>query len=152
MVYIKNTEINIENILNESKDKFGVHWGTVSNKKRTINQSIAIILRSYTRAINGQENRNGSLFQQSTKSICLTDNSEIAPSWFQTSFGAIINIPDPELSYPQTCFNYIHQNPVNAFLVKRPKCWEFSSWQDYVGMRNGKLICRERALEFGLTI
>ena len=152
MVYINTDEISFENKLNLNKDKYGVKWGAVINNKRTLNQSIAIMLRSYTRAINNQKNRNGSLFQQSTKSICLTDNSEITPAFIQTNYGAIINIPDPEKEYPQVCFNYIHQNPANAFLVKHPKDWEFSSYQDYLSMRNGKLICRERALEFGLQI
>ena len=34
---------------------------------------------------------------------------------------------------------YIHMNPVNAGLVKTPDEWVFSSFCDYVGIRNGKL-------------
>lgn len=34
---------------------------------------------------------------------------------------------------------YIHRNPVKAGLVKHPQEWEFSSYRDYVGMRNGTL-------------
>ncbi len=152
MVYINTDEISFENKLNLNKDKYGVKWGAVINNKRTLNQSIAIMLRSYTRAINNQENRNGSLFQMTTKAICLTDNSEITPAFIQSNSGTIINIPDPEKEYPQVCFNYIHQNPVNGKLVKNEEDWEFSSYQDHAGTRKGRMINRERVKEFGLKI
>jgi putative transposase len=152
MVYVNKTEVNIENVLTESSDKFGVKWGTSSNFHRTLNKSIAIMLRSYTRAINKQENRTGSLFQMTTKAVCLTDNSTITSAWFQTSFGAMLNIEDPEKSYPQVCFNYIHQNPVKSKLTEKQEDWEFSSFRDYTGMRKGSLINKGRSGEFGLTI
>ncbi|MDA0266362.1 MAG: hypothetical protein O2890_02975 [Cyanobacteria bacterium] len=34
---------------------------------------------------------------------------------------------------------YIHLNPVKAGLVDRAEDWEFSSYQDYVALRQGKL-------------
>jgi len=30
-------------------------------------------------------------------------------------------------------------NPVEGELVKRPEDWEYSSYRDYIGVRNGKL-------------
>ena len=87
-----------------------------------------------------------------TKEKCLTDNSEITPSWFDTTFGTIINITDNEMNYPKICFKYIHQNPVTGKLVNNPEEWEFSSYPDYCGERNGKLINRKRAKEFGLKV
>ncbi len=152
MVYVHTGEISFENKLNLNKDKYRVKWGAVINGKRTFNQSIAIMLRSYTRAINNQENRNGSLFQMKTKAICLTNNSELTPAFIHTNYGTIINIPDPEKAYPQVCFNYIHQNPVKAKLVKTPENWEFSSYKDFTGIRKGKIINRERVREFELKI
>lgn len=119
---------------------------------RSFNESIAIMLRSYTRAIHNQENRTGSLFQHRTKAVCLTNVEGVSPAWFQTKYGAVINIPDPEKEYPQVCFNYIHQNPVHAGLVAKCEDWEFSSYRDFAGMRNGQLINRERVTEFGLRI
>ena len=110
-------------------------------------QSIAVMLRSYTRAINLQENSTGSLFKAHTKAECITKLQGITPSFF----GSQINVRIPEKEYPQVCFNYIHQNPVNAKLVKRPEDWEFSSYRDYYGFRNGKLINRARAAEFELV-
>jgi REP element-mobilizing transposase RayT len=32
---------------------------------------------------------------------------------------------------------YIHLNPVRAGLVQHPEDWNYSSYRDYVGLRNG---------------
>ncbi|MDD3490056.1 MAG: hypothetical protein PHR62_09260 [Paludibacter sp.] len=120
--------------------------------KRNLNDSIAILLRSYTRAINLQQSRSGSLFRQQTKADCITKPIEVSPSYYNLGFGTLIFIPDPDKDYPQICFNYIHQNPAKAALVKNPEDWEFSSLRDLSGLRNGKLICRQRVEEFGLKL
>lgn len=151
MVYVKITELRLDTVLGESKDKFGVKWGTVVNRERDFNHSIAILLRSYTRAINNQENRTGSLFQMSTKAKCLTDNSLNSPAWFSSSFGTIINIEDSTKSYPQVCFSYIHSNPVDGKLVERPEDWEFSSYRDVIGLRKGSLVNLNCVQEFGFV-
>jgi hypothetical protein len=65
----------------------------------------------------------------------------------EAEFSALVT----EKEYPQICFRYIHDNPVKAKLVQQPEEWEFSSYCDYHGLRNGKLINRERAAEFGLS-
>ncbi len=143
MIYTNCIEIEISEQVTESRQL---------TRKRALNDSISIMLRSYTRAIQKQENITGSLFQHRTKSVCLTDISGVTPAWFQTEYGTEINIIDPEKEYPQVCFNYIHQNPVNAKLAIKPEDWEFSSFQDYSGIRNGKLINRNRTAEFGLNI
>lgn len=133
-----------------------IHQMTSSHQMNTkpqmnsFTQSIAIRLRSYTRAINIQENRSGSLFKPHTKAECLTRIDGLTPSFYNTEFGTKINIPNPEKEYPQICFNYIHNNPVKAGLVKQPEDWEFSSYRDYCGLRNGKLVNKSRAKEFGL--
>jgi putative transposase len=120
------------------------------SKFRTLNDSIGILLRTYTRAINKQENRSGSLFRNPTKAECITKLDGITPTFFNTSYGAVINVRMPEREYPQVCWNYIHNNPVAANMVKKPEDWEFSSYRDYCGLRNGKMINRERAEEFGI--
>ncbi len=152
MVYVKITELRFDGVLGESQDKFGVKWGTAVSSERDFNHSIAIMLRSYTRAINNQENRTGSLFQMSAKAKCLTDNSQNTPAWFSSNFGTIINIEDPTKSYPQVCFSYIHSNPVDGKLVKRPEEWEFSSYLDLIGLRRGSLVNRSKGKEFGLVL
>jgi len=143
MVYVNRLSIEISEQVTES------HQLT---KNRTLNDSISILLRSYVRAIQKQEKLTGSLFQHRTKSVCLTDVNGVSPAWFQSNYGTIINITKPEKEYPQVCFNYIHQNPVNARLVRNPEDWEFSSYPDYIKFRSGKLINRQRTAEFGLKI
>ena len=122
---------------------------THGDKVRTLNDSIAIMLRSYTRAINKQGYQHGSLFQQHTKALCLSE-PVFAPAYFNTHFGMMGNIDLPEDNYLNTCFNYIHQNPVNARLTDHPEDWEFSSYRDYFCGRKGKLVNRELAKELGL--
>lgn len=74
------------------------------------------LLSSYTKAINKRFERTGSLFTQNTKAKAL------AP------------LPDGYI-----CMKYIHQNPLKANLVQETHEWEFSSFQDYAGIRSGTL-------------
>ncbi len=92
-----------------------------------LNRAIAILLSSYTKAINKQERRTGSLFQQKTKAKSLT------------------GIADP--GYPFVCFHYIHQNPRRARLVAQLEDWEFSSFRDYAGLRDGTLADKALACQ-----
>ena len=105
------------------------------------------MLRSYTNAIQIQENITGSLFQQKTKSIYLSELQKISQSYFNTEFGTMINNFEFK-SYEQICFEYIHLNPVKAKLVDSPEQWEFSSYKDYAGLRNGRLVNRELGMKY----
>lgn len=120
------------------------------NHTRTLNDSIGIILRSYSRAIQKQEKSTGSLFQKETKALCLTEPQGVSPAYFNTHFGMMGNLDLQETNYLNICFDYIHLNPVGARLVAEPEDWEFSSYRDYFCGRKGKLINRELAKEFGL--
>lgn len=111
----------------------------------SINKSIGILLASYTRAINKQNNSSGSLFREKTKAECINCPKGITPSFFTKNGISQINIQHPEKQYPQLCFNYIHQNPVKANLVKHETDWEFSSALDYAGLRDGKLVNKKVA-------
>jgi putative transposase len=71
---------------------------------------------SYTKAINKQQARVGPLFQG--------------------PFQAIAVDQDPYLLHLS---RYIHWNPVAAGLVERPEAWVFSSYRDYIGLREGTL-------------
>jgi putative transposase len=112
-------------------------WGKA--KERTLNDSIGILLRSYTRAINKHQKRSGKLIREKTKAECLTQQNGLSPSFYNSFKGTVINIEYSENDYPQVCFNYIHQNPVKAGLVKEAVLWEFSSAPDFAGKRNGTL-------------
>jgi len=140
MIYVKEKEIHLDQ-----------NSGLYSSGTRTLNQSIGIILRSYSVALQKQENFTGSLFQQHTKAICLTKPVDVSPAYFNTAFGTHINILPTEKQYPQMCFNYIHNNPVAANIVSLPEEWEFSSARDYSGLRNGTLVNKNLAEDFGLS-
>ena len=119
-------------------------------KKRTINDSIGIMLRSYTNAINKQQNRSGKLFREATKSECFNCPKGITPSFITKNGITEIKTGNPEKEYPQMCFNYIHRNPVKAGLVTKATDWEFSSARDYGGLRDGILVNKKLAKELGL--
>lgn len=89
-----------------------------------LNKEIGIALSSYTHAINKQEQRTGSLFQQKTKAKLLN--------------GVNAN-------YAETCFHYIHFNPVNGKLVTDPADWLYSSYLTYAGLTENTIINKELA-------
>jgi putative transposase len=109
MVYVK-----FENSVSE-----GFTLSETLTKKRTFNDSIGIMLRSYTRAINKANNTSGSLFRKKTKAECLDCPKGITPSFYNAQGAAYINIADPEKTYPKVCFDYIHANPTKAGLVNQ---------------------------------
>ena len=119
-------------------------------KEISFNDNIGILLRSYSRAVNNQEHRVGALFREETKAECVKPNVGITPSFYNTPSGTSIYVSNPEKEYPQICFDYIHYNPPSTKIVIRPEDWEFSSYRDYCGIRDGKLINREKAEEFGI--
>lgn len=105
-----------------------------------LNKSIGIMLASYTRAIQKQENFTGSLFRQKTKAECVTCFNGLTSSFIVKDGITQNKRLIPENQYPQVLFNYIHQNPVKAGLVRHVLDWEFSSARDYAGLRKGSLV------------
>ncbi len=140
MVLVKKEEIPIDD---ESDTMTQSHRIT---KTRTLNDSIAIMLRSFTRAINKQENNSGSLFKSHTKAECVNCFNETTPSFVSDKM--ISSHLITEKQYPQACFDYIHQNPVKANIVKNETDYEFSSAKDYAGLDNDKLINKTVAFEY----
>ncbi|MCA1760126.1 MAG: 2-amino-4-hydroxy-6-hydroxymethyldihydropteridine diphosphokinase [Bacteroidales bacterium] len=132
VVFVLHDEVEIEmNNLIEQNNK--------TIKTQTFNQSLGVLLSSYTRAIQKQERITGSLFQKRTKAKLIFDEIKIEPSYWNTAFGTQINISEGK-NYLQTCIEYVHQNPVYSVIVKNPEDWEFSSFRDFVGLRDGKLL------------
>jgi putative transposase len=89
------------------------------------------LLSGYARIANKKYHRTGSLFRQKTKSKLLTGADGLTPA---LESGVIDNCTN--------CFHYLHQNPWKAGLVERLEDWEFSSFRDYAGLRDGS-ICNE---------
>jgi putative transposase len=71
---------------------------------------------SYTKAINKQHDRVGPLFQGRFRAVLVKDDA-----------------------YLTNLTKYIHLNPVKAGLVKEPTAWPYSSYSDYIGLRDGTL-------------
>jgi len=78
---------------------------------------------SYTKAINRQQDRVGPLFQ-----------GPFRAAWVD------------EDSYLLHLSRYIHLNPVAAGLAARPEDWAFSSYRDYIGLRDGALPITDEIL------
>ncbi len=109
------------------------HQMTLSHPmSKNFNTGLAVLLRSYTRALQKQQHFTGSLFQQKTRARL---------------------IGDIHLNYTinrlLVCMNYVHQNPLKAKLVATIADWEFSSYRDYANLRSGTL-CNKK-LGFELT-
>lgn len=80
---------------------------------QNLQRKIGTLQSSYTRAINQQRSRVGSLFQARFK---------------------IVEIES--LQQAITCFNYIHRNPIKARLVNDPRSWH-SSFGEYHDTKEG---------------
>ncbi|MEI6408623.1 MAG: hypothetical protein WCR52_04535 [Bacteroidota bacterium] len=138
LFYVKKIIVTVQNdrlrLLNEPR----IDCMTFTN--RTLNDSIGILLRSYTRAINLQENRSGSLFRNDTKAKDGWKDPRVLPT--DPNYGMMLK--DWEL-YGTTCFRYIHNNPVRAGLVECAEQWDYSSAQDFAGFRKGTLCNKDLA-------
>jgi putative transposase len=71
---------------------------------------------SYTKAVNKQQGRVGPVFQGPFQAVHVSRDEHLM-----------------HLS------RYIHLNPVAAGLVAAPEAWTFSSYRDYIGLRQGTL-------------
>ena len=88
-----------------------------------LRRAIGDMLSGYTKAINKQLGRHGNLFQKHTKAKLVTSESQFI-----------------------VLVHYIHQNPYRAKLVERMEDWQFSSYKDYIGKRNGNIPQKEEVM------
>jgi REP element-mobilizing transposase RayT len=91
-----------------------------------ITNSFRLLLSEFAKEINVKYNRSGSLFRQKTQ-FRLVDNGNSM--------------------YPKNVIKYVLANPLEAKLVSNLNDWEYSSFLDMIGARNGKLcnfdLCKE---------
>ena len=139
LVYVNHVHIVVPKSTGDLEDSDNI-------KHRSLNDSIAILLRSYTRAINKQEHRSGALFREDTKAKngiiegFITVNGKHKDLFFGAN--------NDHVSH---CFDYIHQNPVKSGLVQGAEDWQYSSASDYAGLRDGTLCNQELAKQMGLS-
>ncbi len=95
-------------------------------------KAIGKTLSSYTKAINIQNGTTGSLFQKKTKAKLLTNvrEKEIAST--------------TRIDHITTCFQYIHENPLQAGIVNDLATWPHSSYLEYT--KGIKGICNSERL------
>ena len=91
---------------------------------QNLSEQFRITLSGYTKGIQKQEQITGNLFQQNTQAKLIgSDNYR----------------------YSVQAFHYIHQNPMKASLVNKMEDWRYSSFQDYIGIRNRNLCSKALA-------
>jgi len=93
-------------------------------RTQVLSKNFGTLLSSYTQAINKQLNRKGKLWSHNTEAKIINKNF-----------------------YGFRCFHYIHQNPVSANLCIKMEDYEFSSYIDFIGKRNGKLSNQSLAFD-----
>ena len=116
----------------------------LNNNMQTLSHNLAILLRSYTRAINKQNDRTGSLFRPRTKA----KNGIIDGFIVANNQDDNLNF-DLRNDYHRVCFEYIHNNPVKAQLCAKAIDWEYSSAKDYAGLRNDDLCNKQLSKQLG---
>jgi len=142
MLFVNNTLlVNTQGMTNSH---------ALSVRSVSLNDSIGIMLRSYTRGINKERGWSGSIFRKYTKAVNLTYREGICPSWFSNNGITQAFVDQPEKEYPQVCFDYIHYNPVNHGFVYNPEEWVFSSYREYKSKSGKILVDKFRARELGL--
>jgi REP element-mobilizing transposase RayT len=108
--------VRVKDQLNSSDDSKSSDESNPNKFSLAISKQIAILLRSYSRAFNKMWSRHGNLFNQKTNAK-----------------------PVPSDRYMISLLTYIHQNPVRSGLAEKAEEWKFSSYQDYIDMREGTL-------------
>ena len=91
-----------------------------------LSEGLRLMLSSYAHGINIKQQRTGSLFQQNTKSKCVSLR---------------------HTDYSNLCFHYIHQNPYKSGLVTKMENWPYSSFNEFLSVDSGKLCNKALATE-----
>ena len=76
----------------------------------TVRRCVGDLLSGYAKALNREQGRTGSLFQQHTKAKLIASERHL--------ISAVM---------------YVHQNPLRAGLVRHLQDWEYSSYREYLG-------------------
>jgi REP element-mobilizing transposase RayT len=83
----------------------------LTDDQDSLRRKIGDILSGYTKSINKQYGRTGSLFQQHTKAKLIANEKYLLSTLY-----------------------YIHQNPVLSGLVENLSEWRYSSYREYTGI------------------
>jgi putative transposase len=111
----------------------------------SLNESIGLLLQSYSQSVNKAYGWSGSLFRNKCKAKDGMIDEFIT---VEKTNGQLDSRFMPGSDFKYQCLRYIHNNPVKPRLAKHPEDWIFSSARDYAGLRRGTL-CN---LEMGRAI
>lgn len=105
------------------------------NEAVELNEAIGTLLKAYAKAINKEKGMSGSVFRKNCKA-----KDGWIDEFVSSEFLGKENYPfSPDTDYAYFCFSYIHENPVEARIVKRSVDYPWSSAKDYAGLRKGSL-------------
>lgn len=128
-ILLRANELGCELVKLEGDDiAQNIETPKTTTEQQLISRRIANLQSSYTRAMQKQQGFKGSLFQQKSKAKHLKFEA-----------GTYDN-------YMATFLHYIHQNPIRAGLVIRMEDWDYSSFKDFAGLREGTLCNKQLAL------
>lgn len=91
-----------------------------------LSKNIGTLLSSYTQALNKSVGRRGRLFAHNTQAKSISNFRK---------------------DYLENCFFYIHQNPLQAGLVKKIENWKYSSFIDYAEEMSDSICNKELAYQ-----
>lgn len=104
----------------------------------TLNSAIGDLQRGYTRALNKERGRSGSLFRHRWKA---------KDGWLHIENQGVELKEKQKFrlnnQYARRCMYYIHNNPKEANLVVKAVDYRFSSARDYAGLRRGSMLNKE---------
>jgi len=84
-----------------------------------LSKFMQVLFNAYVQALNIQQGRTGTLFEGRFK-------HKRVDTW----------------EYLIVLCRYIHRNPVEAGLVKKPEDWAYSNYREWIGLRDGVLVDR----------
>ena len=92
-----------------------------------ISRTIQAIFNSYSKAVNLQIDRSGTLFEGRFKALLIDDET-----------------------YLLHLCRYIHRNPIDAYppLIKKLEDWRWSNYPEWAGLRKGNLVDHEFIAEY----
>src|ERR1035437_704989 len=109
----------------EKHIKTGSNLTGFQNLSGLLAKHFSNFFNSYSKAINKQQNRKGSLFIRPFKRKRITDEK-----------------------YMQKLIHYIHYNPVNAGLADRPEEWQHSSFKDIINESRTGFILKDEIISW----
>ncbi|MDP2932641.1 MAG: transposase, partial [bacterium] len=100
------------------------HFEMRQNADVSISKLLTKISTSYSKYYNKKYDHTGHIFQDQFKSVLITGDEQLL--WLSA---------------------YIHANPLVAGLVKRLEDWQWGSYPDYIGLRQGTLCEKASILD-----